>query len=97
MHAHGIFNSIRSRTQKSLEAIHNEYFGKDGDVGERTFSGWHAMGSKFIALAAGGSIYILIVIAGLGLQSRIGNMVGTLQCDLATLFRNPPEGMSDLL
>ncbi|KAG2140567.1 hypothetical protein DEU56DRAFT_755185 [Suillus clintonianus] len=36
---------------------------------------WHAIGRKFIALASGGSIYILVLISSLGLRVSVASML----------------------
>ncbi|KAF8421538.1 hypothetical protein L210DRAFT_3572568 [Boletus edulis BED1] len=56
-----------------------------------TFMEWHAMGSKFAALAGGGSAYILILIAGLGLRVSIGSLPGDTPWALANILRAPTE------
>ncbi|KIK34132.1 hypothetical protein CY34DRAFT_17938 [Suillus luteus UH-Slu-Lm8-n1] len=59
-------------------------------ISYRTFAEWHAIGCKFIAIACGGSIYSLVLIAGLGLRVAIASMVGTLHLSLANILRSPP-------
>ena len=65
-------------------------------VAYRTFLEWHASGSKFIAIACGGSVYALVLIAGLGLRVSISSMVGTTHLHLADMLRSPPKGKQPL-
>jgi hypothetical protein len=60
-------------------------------ISYRTFSLWHAIGSKYIAIACGGSIYALVLIAGLGLRVSIASMVGTTHMNLANMLRSPAK------
>ncbi|EGO30171.1 hypothetical protein SERLADRAFT_404464 [Serpula lacrymans var. lacrymans S7.9] len=54
--------------------------------------------SKFAAIAGGGSVYILILVAGLRLRVSIGGMEGSLPWDLANLLQSPiPGSMEDFL
>ncbi|KAG2360954.1 hypothetical protein BDR07DRAFT_1377577 [Suillus spraguei] len=62
--------SIRLRTSDTLKGIYRNEVQKcstTANIAYRTFMDWHAIGSKFIAIASGGSIYALVLIAGLGL------------------------------
>jgi hypothetical protein len=80
---------LASEQQLSLKDIHKAI---GCDVCLRTFAGWHALGSKFAAIAGGGTIYILILIAGLDLRVSIASMEGTTAMDLGNILRNPQEG-----
>ncbi|KAG0702909.1 hypothetical protein DFH29DRAFT_998996 [Suillus ampliporus] len=55
----------------------------------RTFKDWIQSGSKFAALAAGGTIYILVVVAGLELRTTVGSMVGDSPWQLGNALRQP--------
>ncbi|KAG0692206.1 hypothetical protein DFH29DRAFT_782253, partial [Suillus ampliporus] len=55
----------------------------------RTFKDWIQSGSKFAALAAGSTIYILVVVAGLELRTTVGSMVGDLPWQLGNALRQP--------
>jgi len=81
---------LASETRLSLSDIHKMI---GCQVSLRTFSGWHAYGSKFSAIAGGGTLYILILIAGLNLRESLASMEGTIAMDLGNILRNPPEGM----
>lgn len=50
------------------------------------------MGSRFAALAGGGSAYVLVLIAGLGLRVSIGTLPGDAPWALANILRAPKEG-----
>lgn len=56
-----------------------------------TFTEWYGMGSKFAALAGGGSVYILILIAGLGLRVSIGSLPRDTPLALANILRAPTK------
>ncbi|KAI9567315.1 hypothetical protein HD554DRAFT_2024127, partial [Boletus coccyginus] len=52
----------------------------------------HLAGCKFADLAAGGSIYILILIAGLQLRTRVVNMIEDLPWNIAKFLHGAPIG-----
>jgi hypothetical protein len=80
---------LASEKRLNLKQIHKSI---GCQVSLRMFSGWHACGSKFAAIAGGGTIYILILIAGLDLRISIASMEGTTAMDLGNLLRDPKEG-----
>ncbi|KAI6038319.1 hypothetical protein EDC04DRAFT_2570227 [Pisolithus marmoratus] len=55
----------------------------------RTFQEWLATGAKFGRIAAGGSVYTLLLLSGLGLQSVAGRVHGLVHSDVATMLRSP--------
>ena len=55
----------------------------------RTFHDWVQSGNKFAALAAGGTIYILVMVAGLELRTTVGSMVGDSPWQLGNALRHP--------
>lgn len=57
----------------------------------RVFQKWHSAGSKFAALAGGGTIYVLVLIAGLGLRTSITSMTGQGPWELANVLRRPDK------
>lgn len=59
----------------------------------RAFLTWIAAGSKYAAVAGGGSIYALVLIAGLGLKASLDTMDGNVPFDLANALRHPEKGM----
>jgi hypothetical protein len=89
-------HSIRLKTGLTLKGIYRSEItnrpSSASRISYRTFLDWYAIGSKFVAIACGGSIYVLVLIAGLGLRVAIANMVGTTHLQLADLLRSPPKG-----
>ncbi|KAG1781466.1 hypothetical protein EV702DRAFT_962312, partial [Suillus placidus] len=86
--------SIHLKTGLHLKGIYeNEVRDHPSEtkVTYRTFLEWHATGSKFIAIACGGSIYALVLMAGLGLRVSITSMVGTMHLHLADMLQSPPR------
>ncbi|KAG9308149.1 hypothetical protein JVU11DRAFT_12452 [Chiua virens] len=83
--------SIRVQTKQNLEGIFEKELGGSCNVGFQTFSRWHSAGSKFARVAAGGSLYLLILIAGLGLQKALTKMLGNLPLEFGNLLRTPPK------
>ncbi|KAG2740020.1 hypothetical protein P692DRAFT_20658287, partial [Suillus brevipes Sb2] len=60
----------------------------------RTFQHWHTTGTKFAALAGGGTVYFLVLVAGLGLRTSLASMPGDLACHLGNALRHPdPDTM----
>jgi hypothetical protein len=45
-------------------------------------------------VAGGGSIYVLVLIAGLGLKASLDAMDGSVPFDLANALRHPEKGKS---
>lgn len=55
----------------------------------RTFRKWNAQGNKFVIIAARGSIYILLLIAGLDLCYHVCQMIGHTTWEVAKMLRCP--------
>ncbi|EGN97242.1 hypothetical protein SERLA73DRAFT_74955 [Serpula lacrymans var. lacrymans S7.3] len=84
--------SIKIRTDLSLNGIYNQEIAHlSNKPSKRMFQDWHSTGSKFAALAGGGSIYLLVLIASLGLHVSVAAMEGTSPWDLANLLRMPKK------
>ncbi|KAI0055244.1 hypothetical protein BV25DRAFT_1815883, partial [Artomyces pyxidatus] len=56
----------------------------------RTFLDWHSRGSKYAAVAAGGSVYALLLVAGLEMRARLGEIEGKAPWILGNSLRDPP-------
>ena len=54
-----------------------------------TFNRWSTIGAKFIALAAGGSFYILVLIAGLDMRYKIATIGSRIPWEVAKMLRRP--------
>jgi hypothetical protein len=93
-----VLGSIRLKAGLNLKGIYLREIRSGSSasgVPYRTFVDWHTIGSKFIAIACGGSIYSLVLIASLGLRVSIAYaayLVGTTHLHLADMLRSPPEG-----
>jgi hypothetical protein len=70
-----VVDSIRLKTGLNLTQIYEREVKRHATaatrISYRSFVEWHATGSKYIAIACGGSIYALVLIAGLGLRVSI--------------------------
>ncbi|KAG0693114.1 hypothetical protein DFH29DRAFT_763487, partial [Suillus ampliporus] len=56
---------------------------------QTTFNRWNAIGCKFISLATGGSIYILVLIVGLDMQWKIATLGGRIPWEVGKMLRQP--------
>ncbi|KAJ8589434.1 hypothetical protein M405DRAFT_717023, partial [Rhizopogon salebrosus TDB-379] len=86
--------SIHLKTGLSLKGVYEDEFRNcptETHITYCTFLEWHASSSKFIAIACGGSVYALVLIADLGLRVSILSMVGTTHLHLADMLRSPPK------
>jgi hypothetical protein len=68
---------------------HAEIEHLDGAPAMRTFHQWLSHGAKFARIAAGGSVYSLLILCGLNLRSAISRVHGTVPYDVATILRRP--------
>ncbi|KAG1744090.1 uncharacterized protein EDB91DRAFT_1029250, partial [Suillus paluster] len=88
-----LLDSVRLKTGLGLTDIYKKEIKPSTSVraiSYRTFAEWHTIGCKFIAIACGGSIYSLVLIAGLGLRVAVASMVGTMHLNLANMLHSPP-------
>lgn len=58
----------------------------------RTFQRWYTTGTRFAAVAGGGTVYVLVLVAGLGLRSSLASIPGDLTYHLGNALRNPDPG-----
>lgn len=61
------------------------------NIHEMKFFEWHAADSKFLVIAAGGSIYVLALLARLELRRFLTSMKGLSHMDLSNVQRCPPK------
>ncbi|KII89483.1 hypothetical protein PLICRDRAFT_109188 [Plicaturopsis crispa FD-325 SS-3] len=74
----------------SVASVYNaEVAGVKSAPSYRSVSAWYAMGSKFAAIAAGGSIYALMLVAGLNLRTSIAGCDTNMPWALANCLRAP--------
>ncbi|KAG1845945.1 hypothetical protein C8R48DRAFT_546547, partial [Suillus tomentosus] len=59
---------------------------------ERTFHRWYEHGCKFILLAAGGSFYLLVIIAGLEIRWKVASMRSSVLRQVGSVLRQPGIG-----
>jgi hypothetical protein len=75
---------------RGIRKIYNEKIKKLQDApSERTFQRWYEHGCKFIILAAGGSFYLLVMIAGLEIRWKITTMRFQVLRQVANMLRQP--------
>ncbi|KAG1775186.1 hypothetical protein EV702DRAFT_450026 [Suillus placidus] len=83
---------IKLDTGFSLSQIYRDFVVPMGrKISLRAFQKWHSAGTKFAALAGGGTVYVLVLIAGLGLRISIASMTGQGPWDLANTLRCPDK------
>ena len=56
-----------------------------------TFLDWHRFGCKFASLVEGGTVYLLLIIAGLDLRWSIAKAYGKVIKEMAGLLRAPDD------
>ena len=63
----------------------------------RTFQDWLSFEAKFCCIAAGGTVYCLLLICGLHLRSDVGKVHGRVPYDVASILRRPHLADSGML
>jgi hypothetical protein len=82
--------SIVDAKSSNIRKIYKDHIEKLKDAPtERTFQRWHENGCKFIILVAGGSFFILIIIAGLEIRWKITMMRFEIIRQVARMLRQP--------
>jgi len=64
----------------------------EGAPSRRTFQDWHQAGSNFALLAGGGTVYVLVLVAGLGLRAKIASIQGDISFQIGNALRHPASG-----
>ncbi|GBE83435.1 hypothetical protein BKA93DRAFT_760086 [Sparassis latifolia] len=86
--------SIMQQTGKSLLRIHREDLNSNAGSSKPTYSTfkrWHWLGSRYSAVAAGGSIYILVLIVGSNLRNHIIEMEEDVLQQVINVLRSPEK------
>ncbi|KIK35673.1 hypothetical protein CY34DRAFT_95694 [Suillus luteus UH-Slu-Lm8-n1] len=74
----------------TIRKIYNDQVARLKDAPlERTFQRWHENGCKFIMLAAGGSFFLLLIIAGLEIRWKITTIRFDVLRQVAKMLRQP--------
>ncbi|KAG2737165.1 hypothetical protein P692DRAFT_20762436 [Suillus brevipes Sb2] len=85
-----IMGASTAAESRGIRKIYNEKIKKLQDApSERTFQRWYEHGCKFIILAAGGSFYLLVMIAGLEIRWKITTMRFQVLRQVANMLRQP--------
>ncbi|KAI6002556.1 hypothetical protein EDC04DRAFT_2611820 [Pisolithus marmoratus] len=80
-----------------LSFIYQELVNAEVDPGKRSKHEWLAAGAKFGQITASGSVYSLLLLSGLGLQSVAGRVHGLVHSDIATMLRSPQTAEPGML
>jgi hypothetical protein len=94
-----VVGSLCRQREVSLSGLYNSEVSHIQGISKpslRTFQTWLAAGNKYAAVAGGGSIYVLVLIAGLGLKASLDAMDGDVPFDLANALRHPNKGTSSV-
>ena len=82
---------------KSLQEVYDvEVAPLENKPSYRTFQHWYTRGTRYAAVAGGGTVYILVLVAGLGLRTSLASIPGDLTCHLGNALRNPDPGKCHL-
>jgi hypothetical protein len=77
----------------NIRKFYNDKVAKLGSApSERTFHRWYEHGCKFILLAAGGSFYLLVIIAGLEIRWKVASMRFSVLQQVGSMLRQPGIG-----
>ncbi|KAG2056216.1 hypothetical protein BDR06DRAFT_850106, partial [Suillus hirtellus] len=82
----------------NIRKFYNDKVAKLGSApSERTFHHWYEHGCKFILLAAGGSFYLLVIIAGLEIRWKVASMRFSVLRQVGSMLRQPGIDKADLI
>jgi hypothetical protein len=90
------------QTQKCYKNLKKVYDGELGHLPENSrpflakFQKTCSSGAKFADFAAGGCVYILILVAGLRERTKVASLPGQTSTDIARFLHVPPEGMGTM-
>ncbi|KAG1719211.1 hypothetical protein EDD22DRAFT_791784, partial [Suillus occidentalis] len=85
-----IINASTETKKSNIRQIYNDHVVMLKDApSERTFQRWHEYGCKFIILAAGGSFFLLVLIAGLEIRWKVASMRFAVLYQAAKMLRQP--------
>jgi hypothetical protein len=96
-----VANSIKSSLMgtNGISSIHDLHMSIEtgSRPAERTFRLWRSLGCRFAYLAGGGSVYILLMIAGLDLRWSISRAQVPVTLEVANLLRRPDDSSAGRL
>ncbi|KAG1738831.1 uncharacterized protein EDB91DRAFT_1248992 [Suillus paluster] len=82
-----------SEEHSNIRQFYNKEVAKlENAPSERTFHRWYEHGCKFILLAAGGSFYVLVIIAGLEIRWKVASMTFHVLRQVGNMLRQPGNG-----
>ncbi|KAH9829346.1 uncharacterized protein C8Q71DRAFT_678985, partial [Rhodofomes roseus] len=85
-------SSIRRLRNFTIGQVYDEYLANIEQAPSwRTFANWNAIGSKFAAIAAGGSIYALLLIVLAGQRTLLTASINEFAYSLADVLRDPGD------
>ncbi|KAI0062592.1 hypothetical protein BV25DRAFT_1803811 [Artomyces pyxidatus] len=83
--------SAQASLKLSVREVHNQLC-MENKPALRTFHEWIQQGSRFATLAAGGTVYLLMMIANRGMRATIGNLEARTARAVGNLLRCPDAG-----
>lgn len=96
-HSCSIINASTETKKSSIRQIYNDRVVMLKDApSERTFQRWHEYGCKFIILTAGGSFFLLVLIAGLEIRWKVASMRFVVLYQAAKMLRQPGTTSGEL-
>jgi hypothetical protein len=96
-HPCSIIHASTATEKYSIRRIYNDQVAKLKNApSEHTFQRWNENGCKFIILAAGGSFFLLVIIAGLEIRWKITTIRFEVLRQVAKMLRQPGTTSGEL-